>query len=93
MVGEFKPTIEGRMLRTDRYKYYIYSKGNQRESLVDMQNDPGETRNLATVPAYKAVLLKHRELFRSFGKENNDPLVEKLLENIVQPIPFVASGS
>jgi arylsulfatase A-like enzyme len=88
-IDGFKPTMEGRMVRTDKYKYCIYSKGNQRESLVDMENDPGETINLATDPAYNSVLLKHRQLLKTFGIENKDPLVGKLLENNVQPIPFV----
>jgi len=86
-----KPEMEGRMVRTVRYKYCIYSKGIQRESLVDMQNDPGETINLATDPAYKTILLKHRELLRLFGLEQNDVLVEKLLADDVKPIPFFTS--
>ena len=31
---------DGRMVRSDRYKYCLYSLGQRRESLVDIQNDP-----------------------------------------------------
>lgn len=82
------PNLEARMIRTDRYKYCVYSHGKQRESLVDLINDPGEMNNLATNPDFKAVLVQHRDLLKKFGKEQNDPLVSKLLKNNVQPIEF-----
>jgi arylsulfatase A-like enzyme len=37
-----KPTPSGRMLRSQRFKYCAYDEGKRRESLVDMQTDPGE---------------------------------------------------
>jgi hypothetical protein len=42
-VDGIKPTMEGRMVRTDRYKYCLYAHGNRREALYDMQEDPLET--------------------------------------------------
>ncbi len=50
----------GRMLRTLRFKYCVYHEGENRESLVDLQKDPGEMNNLAGNPEYKAVLDQHR---------------------------------
>jgi arylsulfatase A-like enzyme len=82
------PELEGRMVRTARYKYCVYSKGNRRESLVDLQNDPGEMINLATNPKFHDVLLQHRTLLLQFGKQYNDSLALKLLENNVQALPF-----
>lgn len=41
------PTPDGRMLRGERYKYCAYSEGQHRESLVDLEKDPGEMTNLA----------------------------------------------
>jgi choline-sulfatase len=73
------PFMEGRMVRSERFKYCIYSQGSSRESLTDMENDPGETRNLADDPAYKSILLEHRELLRKFGVENRDTLAGKML--------------
>lgn len=40
----------GRMVRTDRYKLIAY-RGDPVEQLFDMQDDPGETVNLAGQPA------------------------------------------
>ena len=39
-----------------RYKYCVYDNGELRESLVDLQEDPGEMNNLATTPEYLEVL-------------------------------------
>ena len=92
-VNGFAPQMEGRMVRSDRYKYCVYGRGNQRESLVDLQADSGETVDLATNPKYRDVLLQHRELLARFGKEHNDPLVSELLADGVKPIPFAPSDA
>jgi len=84
----FVPITEGRMVRTDRYKYAVYQHGEHRESLVDLLNDPGEMVDLARDPGYRAVLLEHRERLRRFGSEHRDPLVDELLANDVGPRPF-----
>ncbi len=83
-----KPAMEGRMVRTERYKYCVYTRGRQRESLVDLQADPGELNDLATDPQYRPVLLEHRALLARFGREQNDPLVAALLADDVKPMPF-----
>lgn len=92
-VNGLKPQMEGRMVRTDRYKYCLYSRGNQRESLVDMHADPGEMQDLATDPAYRKVVLEHREMLVRFGQEHHDPLVATMLADNVKPIPFTAEAS
>jgi arylsulfatase A-like enzyme len=92
-VDGFVPRLEGRMVRTEHFKYCVFSRGQQRESLVDMQVDPGEMTNLATDPKYRDVLLQHRELLARFGKEHNDRLVPELLANNVKPIAFTAENS
>jgi choline-sulfatase len=83
------PRIEGRMVLTERYKYCIYEKGSLRESLVDLQKDPGETINIAEDPAFSTTLLKHREFLKDFGKKYNDPLVKRLLFDNAGPVPLV----
>jgi len=93
IVDGMRPTMEGRMVRTDQYKYCVYNRGQQRESLVDMKADPGELNNLATDPSYRKVLLDHRELLTRFGKEHNDPLAAELLADNIKPIPFTAGDS
>jgi choline-sulfatase len=63
---------EGRMVRTDRFKYCVYSEGENRESLVDLVNDPGEMVNLANDPKYLHTLNEHREILNRWGTELKD---------------------
>jgi arylsulfatase A-like enzyme len=93
MFNGLTPQMEGRMVLTARYKYCVFSRGTQRESLVDLQSDPGERFDLAADPKSREVLLQHRELLARFGKEHNDPLVAELLAGNVKPIPFTAGAS
>ena len=67
----------GRMLRTKQYKYCIYDTGSHREQLIDMENDPGEMKNLAAVEDYKDVLDKHRRLLRGWVEKTDDKIAAK----------------
>jgi len=91
-VDGLKPMLAGRMVRTERYKYCLYSHGLRRESLVDLQADPGETADLAADPKAREVLLAHRELLARFGREHGDSLAAELLADDVKPIPFKAKS-
>ena len=55
----------GRMIRTDRYKYIIYAN-DEKEQLFDLQNDPGELKNLASNPEYTPVLVAHRGILKDW---------------------------
>ena len=92
-VDGFAPEMEGRMVRTARYKYCVYSRGQRRESLVDLQADPGELNDLAADPACRDVLLQHRALLAKYGEEQHDPLVAELLAHDVAPRPFTPADS
>jgi arylsulfatase A-like enzyme len=92
-VDGLRPRIQGRMVRSDRYKYCVFSRGYQRESLVDMETDPGEMINLASAPKYRSVLLQHRQWLARFGQDHHDTLVAQLLADDVKPIPFTAGPS
>jgi choline-sulfatase len=87
-VDGIRPTMEGRMVRSERYKYCLYSRGNRREALYDMQEDPLETVNRARDPKYREVIVEHRKLLREFAGTHNDPLVAELLADDVGPRPF-----
>jgi arylsulfatase A-like enzyme len=82
------PATEGRMIRTDRYKYCVYAYGTRRESLVDLQQDPGEMSDLAADPGHREILLGLRERLRRWGVENHDPLIATMLADDVKPQPF-----
>ncbi|MCC7495852.1 MAG: sulfatase-like hydrolase/transferase [Fimbriimonadaceae bacterium] len=92
LVDGLKPTMAGRMVVSARHKYCLYSRGQQRESLVDLRADPGETRDLARAPAQRATLLHHRALLAAFARQHDDRLSAALLADEVKPIPFQATA-
>ncbi len=53
------------MVRTEQYKYIVYNK-DPVEQLFDMQNDPGETVNLAPDSQYASVLTEHLNLLKEW---------------------------
>ncbi len=75
-------TPDGRMVRSRRYKYCLYSEGKHRESLVNMEQDPGETINLTGDQGYQEVLLKHRALLREFAERHKDQTALSMLEAV-----------
>lgn len=66
-----RPT-RGRMVRTDRYKYYVLDRGENCEQLFDLQNDPGEQHNLTTDPAHAETRQHHRQLLARWCQSTND---------------------
>jgi choline-sulfatase len=79
-IKDFKP--EGRMVRSDRFKYWIYDQGTQRESLFDLENDPGEMEDLARNPKYKKVLLQHRQYLRKWAETHHDKKAIEMLNSL-----------
>jgi arylsulfatase A-like enzyme len=63
---------DGRMVRTERYKYVIYEWGRYREQLFDLQADPGEVVNLAVESRFGDVLEEHRRLLWSWCERTGD---------------------
>ena len=64
--------ISGRAVITPQYKYTIYSEGNPKEMLVDLENDPGEMRNLIQDPEYSTIINNHRNLLREWAVRTED---------------------
>jgi hypothetical protein len=65
-------TIDGRSVRSPAFKYHVWSRGDNREQLFDMVNDPGETRNLAANPEYTEQLEKHRAYLAEWLAKTDD---------------------
>lgn len=70
-----RPELKGRLLRTRRFKYLAFSAGRNPELLFDLEDDPGETRNLAALPSYADELQRHRDLLARWVAETNDSFV------------------
>jgi arylsulfatase A-like enzyme len=62
----------GRMVRTQRFKYCLYDSGEHREQLTDLKDDPGEMKNLAEVPTFKSVLEQHRRFLKDWIERTGD---------------------
>ncbi|MGL5787707.1 MAG: sulfatase family protein [Bacteroidales bacterium] len=63
---------KGRMVRSTRFKYCIYSSGKRNEQLFDITLDPGEKNNLAYSSEYREVLNQHRLYLKDWQKKVND---------------------
>jgi len=72
--GNFNQPLhyKGRAVRTENYKYMIYDRGENREFLVDMVNDPGEMKNLTDDPKHKTELEQHRAFLRNYIIRSED---------------------
>ncbi len=68
-----------RMIRSQRYKYCAFDDPDSKESLVDMENDPGEMRNLVDDPEFQNVLAEHRRLLADWSKISGDNDASKYL--------------
>ena len=66
------PDLAARMVRTSSHKYIAFSEGSPRELLFDMENDPGETRNMAGHPSWAEQLARHRRLLAEWIAETDD---------------------
>ena len=65
--------MQGRMLRTSRYKYVTFSEGRNPEMFFDLEQDPGETHNLVPTAAAATELDRHRALLQQWCEHIQDP--------------------
>jgi len=66
-------TIEpGRMIRTNQFKYTHYLEADG-EELYDLENDPGELKNLAHDQNFQNIRNEHRDLLMDHVKKTKDP--------------------
>lgn len=87
-VDGIKPSMEGRMVRSERYKYCIYGHGVRREALYDLEADPLEMVNLAGEAECRQTLLQHRARLAEYAERYRDTTAADLLSNDVEPRPF-----
>lgn len=77
------PVVNGRMVRSERYKYCLYDTLQHREELFDLKNDPGEKINLAGVKTFHASLVNHRKYLDAFATKYNDSYAKRMLAYVV----------
>ena len=76
------PEVQGRMVRSDAYKYCIYDRGQRREALFDMRSDPGEMRNLADEGSHVEHMRRHRSYLLDHARRHGDKLALEMLEAV-----------
>lgn len=74
--------VNGRMVRTDRFKYCVYDRGERRESLFDEIADPLEKTNLAYQSAHQRDVAEGRALLREHGELHGDSVALALLAKL-----------
>jgi arylsulfatase A-like enzyme len=62
----------GRMIRSERYKYIAFDRGDRREQLFDMSADPGELHDLSADVSHAAALAAHRRMLRQWCERTAD---------------------
>jgi choline-sulfatase len=79
-IDGYKPVPEGRMLRNKRFKYWILNEGKLRETLYDLQNDPGEMINVAGDPKFRNDLDNCRQELTLWAEKYKDPYIKYLVK-------------
>ena len=64
----------GRMIRSDRFKYCVYRSGRNREQFTDLTSDPGEMNNLAGKAEFEAEMNRHRGLLAEWVEKTKDAI-------------------
>jgi len=66
-----------RMIRSEKYKYCAFAIADKRELLIDLENDPGEMRNLVDDPHAKLVLDEHRAFLTEWSTVSEDESISE----------------
>lgn len=67
-----EPGLIGRMVVTDRYKYFLFDGGENREQLFDLEKDPGEMNPVTNEKKYIKILNSHRKMLKTWIDETED---------------------
>jgi arylsulfatase A-like enzyme len=67
---KFSPERKGRLVRSEKFTYCIYSNGE--EQLYDILSDPLEMENLAGTEKYLSIIEEHKDMLEIWMKETND---------------------
>lgn len=82
-LGSSDAKVDGRMLRTERYKYCAYrapTSDDLEESLTDLHEDPGEMLNLLasdTGGSLSSILDEHRRLLKTHCESQGDAFFDR----------------
>lgn len=63
---------EARMVRTGRYKYIVFARGEDREQFFDLEQDPGEVENLIGRESLAGEAERHRGIVKEQMRATGD---------------------
>ncbi|MCH2176692.1 MAG: sulfatase-like hydrolase/transferase [Lentisphaeria bacterium] len=69
---EVTSDIKARMVRSQQFKYIIFNQGEPRESLIDMDADPGEMNNLINSVDHAVIIQQHRDYLKDYLQKSAD---------------------
>jgi arylsulfatase A-like enzyme len=72
VVTENVSGVDSRMVRTDRYKLIRYAAGENPEQFFDLEQDPGELKNLVADASLAGEVTRHRRLLEQWMKATQD---------------------
>jgi choline-sulfatase len=64
--------VMGRAVRDARYKYIVYSEGENREQLFDLKEDSGEMHNLSERKEYRKIKERMRQQLQQWQVDTGD---------------------
>ena len=66
------------MIRSARYKYIAFARGENREQFFDLEKDPGEIKNLVDDSALAGEVARHRSLLEQWLNDTHDRFGKEL---------------
>lgn len=63
---------KGRAVRNQQYKYVVYNKGENRDQLFDLKNDPGEMNDLSENKEFDKIKKELKEQLVNWQKKTGD---------------------
>lgn len=67
-----KVVLQGRMVVSKRYKYFLFDGGENREQLFDLENDLGELHPINHLPEFNETLLAQRKMLKEWIEKTSD---------------------
>jgi len=81
--SNFPKRVNGRMVVTHKFKYFLFDGGANNEQLFDLEKDPGELHPVTYDPAYRDQLLECRSMLKDWVSKHDDNFnVEDATSNI-----------
>ncbi|HKK63138.1 MAG TPA: sulfatase/phosphatase domain-containing protein, partial [Bacteroidales bacterium] len=83
----------GRMVVTEKFKYFLFDQGANKEQLFDLEKDPGELHPVTYDPAYHDDLLACRAKLKEWVTTQNDDFdVDAALKTIKYSVKRLNKG-